>query len=54
MMSALVIKRLSDGSEVSRIDTTGKSSDQIARVEQGLGINFDWDNYYWNEEADTE
>jgi len=50
-MSALVIKSRATDEEIRRIDTTGKSADQIARVEMGMSINFDWDNYYWVEEA---
>jgi hypothetical protein len=48
-MSALIIKSRETDEEVHRIDTTGKSADQIARIEQGMSINFDWENYYWDE-----
>lgn len=49
-MSALIIKSRATDEEIHRIDTTGKSADQIARVEEGMSINFNWEKYYWDEE----
>lgn len=49
-MSSIVIRRQDTGEEVRRIDTTGKSDAQIDRIEMGLSINFDFDNYMYGEE----
>lgn len=49
-MRELVIRERKTGDAVHRVDVTGKSDSQIARVEMGMAINFNFDDYYWTDE----
>lgn len=48
MKTEIVIWATKDGSEVHRIDVTGKTNRQLDRVERGLTINFNFESYYWD------
>lgn len=50
-MGDLIIISRESGEQVHRIDTTGKTEGQIARIESGMSINFE--RFYWVEEMDA-
>lgn len=49
-MSALIIREFESGKEVDRFDTTGDTERQIDRLERGILINLDRDNFYVDQE----
>jgi hypothetical protein len=53
-MSAVVVRRISDGEEVHRIDTTGKTERQRERVLRGVLMQADTERYYVDEETGEE
>ncbi len=50
-MSALVIREFETGAEVKRYDTTDKTDRQIEKLERGILINLDRDNFYVGQEV---
>jgi hypothetical protein len=56
MSRAITIRRIEDGVVVRRIDVSGKTDRQIERIEDGLSINFNFDDFMFGveEERDSE
>jgi hypothetical protein len=50
MSRAITIRRIEDGVVVRRIDVSGKTDRQIERIEDGLSINFNFDDFYFGVE----
>lgn len=45
-MKEIVIMSIDDDWVVKRVDVTGKSDRQVNKIEDGININLDLENYY--------